>query len=89
MSACSLNINKIQTNQNDFELSNKDINYIQKFYVQNEYNNLLELPSKTSRPKVTEFFLILQNRSSTRWIKAYLFLLTIVPEIFISEETDC
>jgi hypothetical protein len=87
--SCLSYSSQVQLTENAFELSHKDIKFIQDFYREEIYKNLLKLPSKTSRPKVTQFFILLKDQQNTKWIKAYLFLLKIVPEISINEETDC
>jgi|TARA_Y100000034_G_scaffold102324_1_gene127139 hypothetical protein len=87
--SCSSYSNRAYLKKNAFELSHEDINFIQNSYKLKDYKTLSELPSRTSRPKVTEFFTLLKEQEDARWIKAYLFLLTIVPEIHINEEVGC
>ena len=74
---------------NKYGLSTEDIKYIQKIFKKKKYKNILDLPLSTPRPKVTAFFKLLKTQSNEKWMSAYLFLLKIVPEIFIEDELGC
>lgn len=74
---------------NKFQLNREDIRVIQYYFSQKDYTNRFnELPSGTGRPKVDVFFNILKNPEDPRWADAYLYLLEIIPDLFI-EEIGC
>ena len=72
--------------QNEFNLSLKDIILIQKKKYINDFSNLPKIDSSIS---LKEYFDILKDREHNKWIKAYLYLLTIVPEMFVDKEIGC
>ena len=49
----------------------------------------LGLPKINSSVSLKKYFDILKDREHDKWIPAYLYLLTIVPEIFVDEEIGC
>lgn len=79
---------KIYVN-NTFNLNKEDIRYIRYFFLKESLIDFKLLPNNTSRKNVNNFFLILKNQKNKRWTKAYLLLLSIVPEIFIEDEIGC
>ena len=76
--------------QNEFNLSSNDIIIIQKIFKKNNYvNDFSNLPKNNSSNSLKEYFNILKDREHDKWIKAYLYLLTIVPEMFVDKEIGC
>lgn len=75
---------------NNFNLNKEDIRYI-RYFFKKKNNTLLNFDSlpKTSRKNVASFFAILKNPNNKNYIKAYLFLLNIVPEVLIEDEIGC
>lgn len=73
----------------DFNLSKEDIRYVRHYFLNTKFLTLAELPKVPARKNVDNFFNILRNQKSKRWMKAYLYLLTIVPEHAIEEEIGC
>ena len=74
---------------NKYNLSINDITYIRVLLTDNEPKNILELPFPENRPSVSKYFRLLRNQNSEEWVGAYLFLLTIVPQLFIEDEIGC
>ena len=74
---------------NEYNLSKNDIIYIRTLLIQTETKNILELPTPIDRPNVSKYFKLLRNQNSEKWVGAYLFLLTIVPQLFIEDEIGC
>ena len=76
--------------QNEFNLSLKDISFIQQTFKQKKYlNNFSNLPKINSSASLKKYFDILKNKEHDKWIPAYLYLLTIIPEMFVDEEIGC
>ena len=73
----------------DFDLNKEDVRYVRYYFLNNKYFNLKNLPKSTSRPNVNQYFRILENMKHKKWKQAYLYLLDIVPELFIEDETGC
>lgn len=80
---------KTQPHYIDFNLSEEDIRYVRHYFLNTKFPTLAELPKVPARKNVDNFFNILRNQESKRWMKAYLYLLTIVPEHVIEEEIGC
>ena len=73
----------------DFNLSKEDIRYVRYYFLKNQYKDFSNLPKDGPRKNVNKFFLILRNQNHKEWIRAYLYLLSIVPEHFVEEEIGC
>ena len=85
----SISIAQVQP-QNEFNLSSKDIILIRRIFKKKNYiNDFSNLPRSNSSNSLKEYFNILENREHDRWIPAYLYLLTIVPEMFADKEIGC
>jgi hypothetical protein len=85
-----LNIpSKIEQHQVEFNLNKEDIRYVRYFFLKTKYPNLATLPKVPARKNVDKFFSILRNQESKNWTRAYLYLLSIVPESFVEEEIGC
>lgn len=76
--------------QNEFNLSLKDINLIKKTFKKKKYvTNFSNLPKIDSSVSLRNYFNILKDKEHDKWIPAYLYLLSIVPEMFMDEEIGC
>ncbi len=76
--------------QNEFNLSLKDINLIKKTFKKKKYvTNFSNLPEIDSSISLRNYFSILKDQEHDKWIPAYLYLLSIVPEMFMDEEIGC
>ena len=73
----------------EFNLNEEDIRYVRYYFLNKKYFNFKNLPKNTSRKSVDKYFQILKNMEHEEWKKAYLYLLTIVPELFIEDEIGC
>ena len=80
---------KIEQYQIDFNLNKEDVRYVRYYFLNNKYPDLTNLPKVPTRANVDNFFKILKNQKNQNWTKAYLYLLTIVPELFIEDEIGC
>ena len=77
------------TYENEFKLSSEDIRIIQYYFSTNSYkNNFSALPKNLSSKHLNVYFKILKNQEHEKWISAYLFLLSIVPDLF-EEDIGC
>ena len=79
----------IEQNQIDFNLNREDVRYVRYYFLNNKYHDLSTLPKVPTRINVDKFFNILRDQENKEWTKAYLYLLSIVPENFIEEEIGC
>ncbi len=84
-----IHVNSSYATPKNYDLSEEDIAYIKEIFKKNQYRDISKLPYITPRPKVTEFFKILKIQNSDSWFSAYLFLLKIVPDLFIEDELGC
>jgi len=83
------NVTKEEQYQTEFNLSKEDIRYVRYYFLKNKYKNFSKLPRYGPRRNVNAFFTILNNQRHKKWVKAYLYLLNIVPEHFIEDEIGC
>ena len=75
--------------ENEFKLSSEDIRLIQYYFSTNNYkNNFSALPKNLSSKHLNVYFNILKNQKHKKWISAYLFLLSIIPDLF-EEDIGC
>ena len=75
--------------ENKFNLTREDVRLIQYYFSKTDYTNQFEqLPELTGRRKVDLFFRILKDPEDPNWVRAYLYLLEIVPSLFV-EEIGC
>ena len=72
-----------------FNLDEEDIRYVKYYFLNKKSLTFSNLPKVPARKNVNNFFNILKNQKDKRWIKAYLYLLVIVPEYLIEEEIGC
>lgn len=74
--------------QNKFGLNLEDVRIIRYDFLRGKADiNFKSFPKSISR-SVNYYYAILYDRKNPRWSEAYLFLLTIVPELF-EEEIGC
>ena len=77
------------TYENEFKLTREDIRLIQHYFSIYDYkNNFSKLPKNISSKELKNYFAILKNQKDKKWIAAYLFLLSIVPDLF-EEDIGC
>ena len=77
------------TYENEFKLTKEDIRLIQHYFSIYDYkNNFSKLPKDISSKELKSYFAILKNQKDKKWIAAYLFLLSIVPDLF-EEDIGC
>ena len=75
--------------ENEFNLSAEDVRLIQYFFTKINYkNNFSALPKNLPSRNLNLYFDILRNQNHKKWITAYLFLLSILPELF-EEDIGC
>jgi hypothetical protein len=77
------------TFSNKFKLDDEDVRLIQYYFSKKDYTNQFhKLPKSSGRQKVDIYFSVLKNSNHPLWPSAYLYLLDIVPNLFI-EDNGC
>ena len=72
--------------QNSFNLTKEDSKIIKYYFTK---NNKFIFKNFLLNNNIANFLKILKNKNHPQWFSAYLFLLTIMPELIIKDDSDC